>query len=98
MSFVQPMKSRICFPNNNPDNVNIKLIAKAIATACSAELSAFTLSFDPMNLAIDAVTPFPRPKERPITKKKIGILKATEAIASPPSLPMKIISIIVYNV
>ena len=51
-----------------------------------------------MNLAIDAVTPLPRPKERPITKKNMGILNATAAIASPPSLPINIISIIVYSV
>ena len=47
---------------------------------------------------MDAVTPLPKPNDRPITKKKIGILNATAAIALPPSRPIKIISMIVYNV
>ena len=38
--------------------VSIALIINARTSACSAELSAFTLSSAPMNLAIDAVTPF----------------------------------------
>ena len=78
--------------------VSIALIINAKTNACSAELSAFILSSAPMNLAIDAVTPFPNPNERPITKKNIGILNATAAIASPPNRPIKIISIIVYSV
>ena len=78
--------------------VSIALIISAIATACSAALSAFTLSSAPINLAMDAVTPLPKPKDNPITKKKIGILNATAAIDSPPSFPINIISTMVYSV
>ena len=74
------------------------LIIAAIAMACSALLSAFTLSFAPIKRAIDAVTPDPKPKVKPITKKKSGMLYATAAIDSPPNLPIKSMSTIVYKV
>jgi len=67
-------------------------------TACSALLSALTLSLAPINRAIDAVTPDPRPIVNPRTKKNRGILKATAAIALPLIRPINIISTIVYNV
>ena len=70
----------------------------AITTACSAALSALTLSLEPIYSAIDAVTPLPNPNDNPITKKKIGKLNATAAIASPPSLPINNISTILYRV
>ena len=75
-----------------------KLIRNAITTACSAALSALTLSLEPIYRAIEAVTPLPKPKDKPITKKKIGKLNATAAIASPPNLPMNSMSTILYNV
>ena len=73
-------------------------IDAAIAIACSALLSAPLLSFSPINLAMEAVTPEPRPIVRPSIKKKIGILNATPAIASPPKRPINNISTILYRV
>ena len=89
---MHPIKVKTSSPYTKPTVVSIPLIKSAITIECSAELSALTLSFDPINLAMDAVTPLPKPNERPITKKKIGILKATAAIASPPNFPIKNIS------
>ncbi len=73
---------------------NIKLIRNAIAIACSALLSAPDLSFLPINLAIEAVTPVPKPIVKPRARKKSGILNAIPAIASPPNFPINIISTI----
>ena len=81
-----------------PNMVKTMAIPPAIARACSALLSALFLSSSPMNLAIDAVTPDPSPIVRPSIKKKIGMLNATPAMALPPSCPIKIISITLYNV
>ena len=93
-SGVHPILSRICLPYKRPNDVSSALITIAINIACSAALSAFTLSSDPMKRAIDAVTPLPKPKDIPITKKKIGKLNATAAMAEPLILPIKIISTI----
>ena len=95
---VQPINIRMSFPYVKPKTVKIRLRMNAITTECSAALSAFTLSLAPINLAIDAVTPLPKPKVKPIIKKKIGKLNATAAIDSPPSRPINIMSIIVYKV
>ena len=69
-----------------------------MATACSALLSASALLSLPINLAIDAVTPVPKPIVRPRTRKNRGMLKAIPAISSPPNRPMNIISTMLYNV
>ena len=45
-----------------------------------------------MYLAIEAVTPDPNPMVSPSMRKKIGILKATPAMALPPKRPINIIS------
>ena len=79
-----PINERMDSPNNNPKVVNIILITAAIRIACSAQLSALTLSSEPINRAMEAVTPVPNPNVNPITKKKRGILYATAAIDSPP--------------
>ena len=65
-----------------------------MAIACSAQLSAPDLSFLPMNLAMEEVTPVPKPIVKPKARKKSGMLNAIPAIASPPNRPMKIISTI----
>ena len=98
MSGVAPIVKSISFPQTNPIIVNAIEINKPIMTACSALLSALTLSLAPINRAIDAVTPDPRPIVNPRTKKNRGILKATAAIALPLIRPINIISTIVYNV
>ena len=66
-----------------------------MAMACSAALLALTLFLEPINLAMEAVTPLPNPKESPRTRKKMGILKATAAMDSPPNRPIKIMSTMV---
>ena len=81
-----------------PSVVITILIPTPITTACSALLSALILSFAPINRAMEAVTPAPRPTVKPKTKKNSGILKAIAVMASPPSRPINIISTIVYNV
>ena len=87
-----PNKDKISFPNNNPIDDSIILIITAITTACSAQLSACFLFSCPINRAIAAVTPVPRPIVNPRTKKKRGILNAMPVIALPPSFPINIIS------
>ena len=74
MESFAPKNDRIDSPYKSPKVVKIILITAAIAMACSALLSAFTLSSAPIYRAIEAVTPEPNPKVNPITKKKSGIL------------------------
>ena len=76
-----PKKVNIVFPNISPINDRKTLMIAAINTACSALLSACFLFSCPINLAIEAVTPVPRPIVRPKTKKNSGMLKAIPVIA-----------------
>ena len=77
--------NNIFFPNVATTINNNKLIKNAIAIACSALLSAPDLSFLPINLAIEDVTPTPNPIVKPSARKKSGMLNAIPAIASPPN-------------
>ena len=88
-----PSAIKISSPKYSPAIVKTTAMHAAIANACSALLSALALSSSPINRAIDAVTPDPNPIVKPSIKKKIGILKAIPAIASPPKRPINIISI-----
>ena len=64
---------------------------------CSAALSAFFLSFAPMNCAITVVAPDPRPKVIPIIINKKGKTYPNAAKAVPPThLPMKAVSTSIY--
>ena len=50
--------------------MRITLIIAPIKIACSAQLSASFFCREPINLAIEVVTPDPKPKVSPRTKKK----------------------------
>lgn len=81
-----------CFPKIIPNADRTTVITTPRRMVCSAQLSAFFLSFWPINCAIEAVTPAPSPTVNPIIIKNNGLTNATAVTSSAPNHPINIIS------